>query len=106
MSKLCNWFEVPYRTVYYRPTKAEPKLQERLLTPIKAMIEESLSCGYRTVAHLLDFNQNTVREIFQLKGWQVGKWPVGSGPESKPSRPWQNGRTSAGRRICADLGGT
>jgi putative transposase len=56
ISKLCKWFEVPRRTVYCRPTKAEPKLQERLLTPIKAMIEESLSFRYRTVAHLLEFN--------------------------------------------------
>jgi hypothetical protein len=45
ISKLGKWFEVPRRTVYYRPTKAEPKIQERLLTPIKAMIEENPSFG-------------------------------------------------------------
>jgi putative transposase len=28
--------------------------------PIKAMIEENPSFGYRTVAHLLGFNKNTV----------------------------------------------
>ena len=71
ISKLCKWFDVPRRTVYYRPTKAEPKIQERLLTPSKAMIEENPSFGYRTVAHLLEFNKNTVQRIFQLKGWQV-----------------------------------
>jgi putative transposase len=56
ISKLCRWFGVPRRTVYYRPVKSEPKLQERFVTPIKAMIEENPSFGYRTVAHLLGFN--------------------------------------------------
>jgi len=47
--KLCRWFEVPRRTVYYTPTKAQPKLQERFVTPIKAMIEENPSFGYRVL---------------------------------------------------------
>jgi putative transposase len=80
ISKLCRWFNVPRRTVYYRPTKAAPKLQECLVTPIKAMIEENPSFGYRTVAHLLDLNKNTVQRVFQLKGWQVRKRPVGFRP--------------------------
>ena len=83
ISKLCKWFEIPRRTVYYHPTKAEPKVQEHLLTPIKAMIEENPSFGYRTVAHLLEFNKNTVQPIFQIKGWQVRKWPVGFRPRIK-----------------------
>lgn len=41
ISKLCRWFEALRRTVYYRPMKAEPKVQARLAEPIKAMIEES-----------------------------------------------------------------
>ena len=69
--------------MYYRPTKAEPKVQEHLLAPIKAMIEENPSFGYRTVAHLLEFNKNTVQPIFQIKGWQVRKWPVGFRPRIK-----------------------
>ena len=36
--------------------------------------------GYRTVAHLLGFNKNTVQRVFQLKGWQVRKRPVGFRP--------------------------
>lgn len=60
ISKLCRWFENPRRTVYYRPVQATPKLHEQLVTPIKAMIEENPSFGYRTVAHLLGFNKNTV----------------------------------------------
>ncbi|WP_304956708.1 helix-turn-helix domain-containing protein [Vogesella sp. XCS3] len=27
ISKLCRWFGVPRRTLYYRPQKAAPKLQ-------------------------------------------------------------------------------
>jgi hypothetical protein len=68
--------------VYYRPTKAVPKVDARFAEPIKSMIEENPSFGYRTVAHLLDFNKNTVQRIFQLKGWQVKKRPVGDCPDS------------------------
>lgn len=78
--KLCHWFGVARRTVYYRETKGQPKLQEQFVKPIKAMIEENPSFGYRTVAHLLDFNKNTVQRVFQLMGWQVRKRPVGFRP--------------------------
>lgn len=64
ISKLCRWLNVPRRTYYYRPTKAQPKLQERFVLPIKAMIEENPSFGYRTVAYLLRFNKNTVQRVF------------------------------------------
>lgn len=66
ISKLCQWFEVPRRTVYYQPLKAAPKVDAEFAVPIKAMIEENPAFGYRTVAHLLDFNKNTVQRIFQL----------------------------------------
>lgn len=48
---------------------------------------ENASFGYRTVAHLLGFSKNTVQRIFQLKGWQVRKRPVGFRPriQSLPS---------------------
>jgi len=41
VSKLCRWFGVPRRTVYYRPTKKAPVVQERISHPIKQLIEES-----------------------------------------------------------------
>lgn len=86
-ARLCRWFNIPRRTVYYRPVKALPKVQEALVTPIKAMIETHPSFGYRTVAHLLGLNKNTVQRIFQIKGWQVRKRPVGFRPriEALPS---------------------
>ena len=78
--KLCGWFGVPRRTVYYKPTKGDPKVQDQYVKPIKAMIEENPSFGYRTVAHLLDMNKNTVQRVFQIMGWQVRKRPVGLRP--------------------------
>ena len=80
ISKLCRWFGIPRRSVYYRPVKAQPRLRQELVEPVKAMIEENPSFGYRTVAWLLGFNKNTVQRIFQLKGWQVRKRPVGFRP--------------------------
>ena len=80
LSQLCRWFEAPRRTVYYQPTKAAPKVDEQLAAPIKAMIEENPSFGYRTVAYLLRMNKNTVQRIFQLKGWQVRKRVIGMRP--------------------------
>jgi putative transposase len=80
LTKLCAWFGVPRRTVYYKPTKAAPRVDARFADPIKAMIEKEPSFGYRTVAWLLGFNKNTVQRIFQIKGWQVGKRPIGMRP--------------------------
>ena len=87
ISKLCRWFGVPRRTVYYQPTKALPKVRPELAEPIKQLIEEEPSFGYRTVAGLLGMNKNTVQRIFQLKGWQVRKRAVGRRPriEALPS---------------------
>jgi putative transposase len=45
MTKLCQWFEVPRRSVYYRPTKSAPKVQERFETPIKAMSSRTPPTG-------------------------------------------------------------
>jgi len=77
IEKLCRWFEVPRRTVYYKSTKAAPKVNQAYVKPIKAMIEENPAFGYRTVAYLLGMNKNTVQRVFQLMNWQVRKRPVG-----------------------------
>jgi len=80
INKLCQWFDMPRRTGYYKSVKAKPKIQARFAEPIKAMINEEPSFGYRTVAALLGFNKNTVQRIFQLRGWQVKKRPIGFRP--------------------------
>lgn len=46
IAKLSQWFNIPRRTVYYKPIKAAPKVNPRFVEPIKAMIEESPSFGY------------------------------------------------------------
>ncbi|HCE9338578.1 TPA: hypothetical protein NH062_006775 [Pseudomonas aeruginosa] len=63
IAKLCRWFGVPRRTVYYKPVKSAPKVDPKFAVPIKAMIEESPSFGYRTVAHLLGFNKNRAARV-------------------------------------------
>lgn len=96
ISQLCRWFGIPRRTVYYKATKKPPVVQERFTRPIKQLIEEHPSFGYRTVAHLLKFNKNTVQRIFQLMHWQVRKRPVGFRPRvralpsvaSTPNERW------------------
>jgi putative transposase len=100
ISKLCRWFGVPRRTVYYRSVKTPPKVQGRFAEPIKAMIEAEPSFGYRTVAALLRFNKNTVQRIFQLKGWQVRKRAIGHRPriEALPSVS-----TAPNQRWATDL---
>jgi putative transposase len=80
VSKLCRWFGVPRRSFYYKPTQSPPKVQAHFEAPIKALIEAEPSFGYRTVAHLLGFNKNTVQRIFQIRGWQVRKRAVGQRP--------------------------
>ena len=87
IAKLCSWFDVPRRTVYYKPLKSAPKVDARFETPIKDLIEKEPSFGYRTVAWLLGFNKNTVQRIFKIKGWQVRKRPIGRRPriEALPS---------------------
>ena len=77
ISRLCRWFEVPRCTAYYKPCKAPLKVQERFEAPIKAMIDQDPSFGYRTVAGLLKFNKNKVQHIFQIRGWQVKQRPIG-----------------------------
>jgi putative transposase len=87
MTKLCRWFDAPRRTVYYKPVKAKPKVQDRFAGPIKQMIEAEPSFGYRAVASLLRFNKHTVQRVFQPMGWQVRKRAIGHRPriEELPS---------------------
>ena len=106
MVKLCRWFGVARRTVYYRSRRSPPKVKAALAEPIKALIEAEPSFGYRTVAGLLDMNKNTVQRIFQLKGWQVRKRAVGHRPriEAKVSaaeRPDERWATD----LCRVWGG-
>jgi len=87
ISKICRYLGIARRTVYYRPVKTAPKVKPELEAPIKALIEQEPSFGYRTVAGLLGMNKNTVQRIFQIRGWQVRKRAIGFRPriEALPS---------------------
>ena len=37
LTKLCAWFDVPRRTVYYKPVKSPPKIDPTFEAPIKAI---------------------------------------------------------------------
>ncbi|WP_232825118.1 IS3 family transposase [Salinicola sp. RZ23] len=98
VSKLCRWFGFPRRTWYCRSVNFGRRVRSELAAPIKALIEEEPSFGYRTVAHLLGMNKNTVQRIFQLCGWQVRKRAVGFRPRIQalpsvamaPDQRWSN----------------
>lgn len=60
--KLCQWFEIPRRTVYYHPTKGKPKLQEksrsRTLRPTK------INCLFCEYAAPTRYKLTQFRKIF------------------------------------------
>ena len=104
MTKLCRWFGVARRTVYYHQTRQPARIRPELAEPIKQLIEQEPSFGYRTVAALLGMNKNTVQRIFQLKGWQVRKRPMAGVHGYRHCPRWPQRRTSAGQPICAVSG--
>lgn len=61
--KLWRWFGVTRRRAYFKLIKGEPKVLEKFIKPVKAMIEVSQSFGYRTVAHLLDMKKNPANRV-------------------------------------------
>lgn len=77
IAKLFDWFGVPRRTVYYKPTKSSPRIDPCFADPIKALIEEDPSFGYRNVAWPLGFIKNTVQRIFKLQGRQIREQSIG-----------------------------
>ncbi len=72
--------ETSPRTRYYRAKMSEPKLQEQIVRPIKAMIEEKPSFGYCTVTRLQDVNKNLVQRVLQLIDLKVRKSTLGLSP--------------------------
>ena len=106
LSRLCAWFGVARRLVYYRPHKKATVVKACYAEPIKQLIEAEPSFGYRTVAALLGMNKNTVQRVFKLKGWQVRKRSVGRRPPihavlSKAQEPNQRWATD----LCRVWGG-
>ncbi len=104
VSRLCHWFEVPRRTIYYKPTKAAPKVQDRFVKPMKPMIDQDPSYGYRTLAGLLNFNKNTVQLIFQIRGWQVKRRPIRFRLRVQGMHRWPIRQINGGQPTCAEFG--
>ena len=77
LSQLSRWFGVPRRTLYYKPTKAAPRVNPVLAKKVKELIDELPFAGYRTIAFLIGLNRNTVQRINQIKGWQCRKRQIG-----------------------------
>ena len=73
ITQLSRWFDIPRRSLYYKPQKRKPKVDEAKVTKIKTMIEKYPSYGYRRLALLTGINKKAVQRILKLKGWQVRK---------------------------------
>ncbi len=80
ISKLCKWLIISRRTVYYKPMKAIPVINSSPVETIKAIVEDTPSFGYRTVAALLGMSENTAQRIFKLNSCQVKKQTIGFRP--------------------------
>ncbi|MHC9236753.1 IS3 family transposase [Pseudooceanicola sp. 502str34] len=97
IARLCAWFGVPRRTVYYKPVKAAPRIDPRFAEPIKAMIEEEPSFGYRTVAWLLGFNSEAPNAIGPSERAER-RCSGSSGSRAGPFRP-HAAHAPAGQRV-------
>lgn len=80
VGKICAWFGIARRSAYYKPVKAKANLQQRFAEPIRKVILEEPSFGYRTVADLPGCNKNMLQRIFELKGRQFKKRHIGLRP--------------------------
>jgi putative transposase len=80
--KLCTWFGIPRRSVYYRRRQRRYALDPARVARVKALIERFPSYGYRRLAALLGENRKPIQRILQVKGWQVRKRPQGHRPRA------------------------
>ena len=83
ITQLSRWFEIPRRTLYYKPKARKPKVDPVRVEQVKAKIEQFPTYGYRRLALLLGMNKKAVQRILQLKGWQVRKRTKGHRPRAK-----------------------
>jgi len=77
MTKLCRWFEVARRTMYYKPTRSPTRVKPELAKPIKGMSEAEPLFGYRTAAALLGMNKNTVQRNLRVSNLAIESLSVG-----------------------------
>ncbi|MEM8579867.1 MAG: hypothetical protein AAGF50_01555 [Pseudomonadota bacterium] len=68
ITKLCAWFGVPRRSVYYKPEKSPPKVDPRFSEPIKAL--SPAWCSFRMPIICSSLNQ--LLFIVCLFVWRAG----------------------------------
>ena len=83
ITQLSRWFNIPRRTLYYRPKARRAKLDEKKVARVKEKMEAFPTYGYRRLALVLGMNKKAVQRILQIKGWQVRKRPKGHRPRAK-----------------------
>ena len=97
---------MPRRTVYYRSTKGcTERFRSSFVKPIKAMIEENPSFGYRTVAHLLASTRTPCSASSSSRAGRFASVRWGSGLASRHCPRWPRRQTSAGPPIVPRLDG-
>ena len=83
ITQLSKWFNIPRRTLYYKPKKRVTKLDQDRVKRVKEKIEQFPTYGYRRLALLTGMNKKAVQRILQIKGWQVKKRTKGFRPRAK-----------------------
>ena len=83
LSKLCQWLNLPRRTVYYKPKVRQRVINHELAMRVKLALERFPTYGYRRLACVLGENRKPIQRILQLKGWQVRKRPQGFRPRAR-----------------------
>jgi putative transposase len=63
--------------------KRRPEGSGTFVDPDQSDVRGEPVFRYRTVAHLLEFNKNTVQRVLQINGWLVRMRPVGFGTRIK-----------------------
>ncbi len=97
-------FGLPRRSWYYRSVKAAPKLQEHLVTPIKNMIEENPSFGYRTVAALLGSTRTRYSASSSSRAGKFASVRLGFAPDPGPAFGGLSAQPTLGDGPMPDLG--
>ena len=72
ISRLCAWFGVARRSVYYRPHRKQPVVKECYSEPIKQLIEEQPSFGYRGRFRKRNLKHAKECSIQQRRGFACG----------------------------------
>lgn len=101
INKLRGWLNVPRRTYYYRSHRKPAVVQEKLVVPIRQLIEEHRSSATaRLQATVLELEHGAA----DIPDCRSKKRSADHRPCSRPCSRWPNRLISAGRPTCAGYG--